>query len=195
LQTIKRCGGLAVVQHPDDALARGMPMSAVQYVQVDHVVTLARMPGVISRLIKKPADGQPEPGCQKEATNVNQGETMTQKEMEQQFGPPSGFICPECSGPVWEIEEGNHSQFRCLVGHLFSPESFVAEEAVAVERALWVAVKTLQERSDLFRRLADKASDMAQSISAASFRDKAKESEDHAEVIRGILKRFETPTE
>jgi hypothetical protein len=58
-----------------------------------------------------------------------------------------------------------------------------------------VAVKTLQERSDLFRRLADKASGMAQSISAASFRDKAKESEDHAEVIRGILKRFETPTE
>jgi len=195
LQAVKKCGGIAVVQHPEDALASGMPLSALQYVQVDHVVKLDKMSSLLARLIKQSPGNSAQPGCHEEASTINQGETMSQNEMEQKFGPPSGFICPECSGPVWEVEDGNHSQFRCLVGHIFSPESFVAEEAVAVERALWVAVKTLQERSDLLRRLANKASGMAQSLSAASFREKAEESESHAEVIRGILRRFETVAE
>jgi two-component system chemotaxis response regulator CheB len=110
--------------------------------------------------------------------------------MEARYGPPSALACPECQGPIWELTENKHSQFRCLVGHIFSQDSFVAEEGVAVERALWVAVKTLQERSDLLRKLADKSSAMGQAISASSFRDKAEESQNHAEVIRDILKRF-----
>ena len=60
-----------------------------------------------------------------------------------------------------------------------------------MERTLWTAVKTLQERADLLKKLADKASAIGQSISAASFRDKALESENHADVIRDILKRFD----
>jgi two-component system chemotaxis response regulator CheB len=191
LQAVKRCGGLAVAQHPEDALAPGMPMSAVQFVSVDHVVTLAKMGALLKRLINRPAGDPPTVGCHEDASTYNQGATMTDKEMEAKFGPPSALICPECNGPIWEVSEGNHSQFRCLVGHVFSPESFVAEEAVAVERALWVAVKTLQERSDLLRKLAEKAAGMGQSISATSFNNKAQESHEHANVIRDILKRFD----
>jgi two-component system chemotaxis response regulator CheB len=190
LQAVKRCGGLAVVQHPDEAVAPGMPMNAVQYVSVDHVVPLDKMGALLKKLIGQSAGDPPEPGCHEEASTVNQGVTMTQDQMESKFGPPAGLICPECQGPIWEVAEGKHSQFRCLVGHIFSPESFVAEEGVAVERALWVAVKTLQERADLLRKLADKASAMGQSISASSFHDKARESHSHAEIIRDILKRF-----
>jgi two-component system chemotaxis response regulator CheB len=146
---------------------------------------------LLKKLIGQSAGDPPEPGCHEEASTVNQGVTMTQQEMQSQYGPPAGLICPECQGPIWEVADGKHSQFRCLVGHIFSPESFVAEEGVAVERALWVAVKTLQERADLLRKLADKAAAMGQSISAASFRDKARESHGHADVIRDILKRLD----
>jgi two-component system chemotaxis response regulator CheB len=191
LQAVKRCGGLAVVQHPEDALAPGMPLSAVQYVAADHVVPLAKMGPLLKKLVSEERGETASAGCHESADTYNQGATMTQQEMEAQFGPPSALICPECNGPIWETVEGKHSQFRCLVGHIFSPESFVAEEAVAVERALWVAVKTLQERSDLLRNLAGKATAMGQTISAASFREKAQESHNHAEVIRDILKRFD----
>jgi len=193
LQAVKRCGGIAVVQHPDDALAPGMPLSAVQYVSADHVVPLSKMGALIKRLIGEAPVGSASVGCHEDAQTYNQGATMTQQEMETKFGPPSALICPECQGPIWEVTEGNHSQFRCLVGHIFSPESFVAEESAAVERALWVAVKTLQERSDLLRKLADKATAIGQSISAASFREKARESQSHSDVIRDILKRFDAP--
>lgn len=192
LQAIKRCGGLAVVQHPEDALAPGMPMSAVQYVSVDHVVTLAKMPALLKQLIGEAPGDPASVGCHEDAETYNQDITMSQHEMEKKFGAPAGLICPECQGPIWEVMEGKHSQFRCLVGHIFSPESFVAEEAAAVERALWVAVKTLQERSDLLGKLADKAANIGQSISAAGFGDKAQESKSHADVIRDILKRFES---
>ena len=191
LQAIKRCGGLAVVQHPEGALAPGMPMSAVQYVSVDHVVTLAKMPALLRKLISSPPGDTTSPGCHENAETFNQGKTMSQYEMESRFGPPTALACPECQGPIWETRDGAHSQYRCLVGHIFSPESFVAEEGIAVERALWTAVKTLQERADLLKKLADKASAIGQSISAASFRDKALESENHADVIRDILKRFD----
>ena len=191
LQAVKRCGGIAVVQHPDEAVAPGMPMNAAQYVSVDHVVPLEKIGPLLKKLIGQSAGDLPEPGCHEEASTINQGVTMTQHEMQSRFGPPAGLICPECQGPIWEVAEGKHSQFRCLVGHIFSPESFVAEEGAAVERALWVAVKTLQERADLLGKLADKSAAMGQSISASSFREKARESQSHAETIRDILKRVD----
>lgn len=119
---------------------------------------------------------------------------MNHHDMEKLYGPPTALVCPECSGPIWESNDGEHNQYRCVVGHVYSPESFVAEEGVAAERALWVAVKTLQERADLLKKLSDKAAAMNQSMSAASFTEKAHESQSHADVIRGILGRFDATT-
>jgi two-component system, chemotaxis family, protein-glutamate methylesterase/glutaminase len=190
LHAVKRCGGLTLVQHPEDASAPGMPTSALQVVEVDHCVPLLRMRTLLPQLIKSPPGQPAKAGCHEEAKTFNLNHTMTLKEMEQKYGHPSGMICPECNGPIWETAEGKVTQFRCLVGHAYSPESFVAEEGVAVERSLWVAVKTLQERASLLRRLSDKSQSMGQSITSANFREQAKESEDHAEVIRNIVKKF-----
>jgi two-component system, chemotaxis family, protein-glutamate methylesterase/glutaminase len=52
LWEIKRKGGLAVVQKPEDAAFPGMPMNAMRYVDVDHAVPLAEMGRLISSLIK-----------------------------------------------------------------------------------------------------------------------------------------------
>ncbi|WP_090189372.1 MULTISPECIES: chemotaxis protein CheB [unclassified Duganella] len=51
LAAIKACGGLVVVQDPDEALAPDMPISAIDNVEVDHVVRLAEMPPLLQRLI------------------------------------------------------------------------------------------------------------------------------------------------
>src|SRR5690242_16277887 len=37
LRAIKRCGGLAVVQQPEDTVVPSMPRSALRYVDVDYV--------------------------------------------------------------------------------------------------------------------------------------------------------------
>lgn len=59
LLAIKRCGGLAVVQDPDDAAYPEMPNSAPHHVLVDHVVAAANIPALLNRLVRQPAGDAP----------------------------------------------------------------------------------------------------------------------------------------
>ena len=47
------------------------------------------------------------------------------------------LTCPECRGPITEFQEGAITEFRCRVGHRYSPETFLAAHADTRERALW----------------------------------------------------------
>lgn len=70
--------------------------------------------------------------------------------------PPGEQIplsCPECNGPIYEVEEGDLSRFQCFVGHAFSPESLGEEHSEALERALWTAIRKLKERVVLHDKL------------------------------------------
>src|SRR5215831_2004295 len=56
LAEVKRHGGVAIVQHADDATVPQMPISAIQNVAVDHVLTVREMPAVITRLATEPLE-------------------------------------------------------------------------------------------------------------------------------------------
>jgi two-component system chemotaxis response regulator CheB len=55
LRAIKEQGGIAVVQDVDEALVSSMPASAIQNVNVDHVVTVRELPALLARLVEQPA--------------------------------------------------------------------------------------------------------------------------------------------
>src|SRR2546421_12976555 len=67
-------------------------------------------------------------------------------------GAPSQFTCPECGGAIWELHDGHLIRFRCHVGHAYSADSFLAEKTVALEGALWGALRSLKENAALARR-------------------------------------------
>ena len=50
-------------------------------------------------------------------------------------------------------------RFACRVGHVFSPDSLIAEHGKELERALWSALRSLEERADLYRRMSRRARD------------------------------------
>jgi two-component system chemotaxis response regulator CheB len=50
LRQVRRHGGIAVVQHPPDALMASMPASALRHAGADYVVRLAEMPPLLVRL-------------------------------------------------------------------------------------------------------------------------------------------------
>jgi two-component system chemotaxis response regulator CheB len=52
-----------------------------------------------------------------------------------------------------EAEVGGYRHFRCHVGHAFSLESLVGEQTEDVERALWAAVRSLEEGAALAQRV------------------------------------------
>src|SRR5919199_6607725 len=55
LYAVKERGGTAVVQHPDDAFAPAMPLSAIRHVEVDHIVRLKEIAPLLVRLTGAPA--------------------------------------------------------------------------------------------------------------------------------------------
>ena len=59
LLAIKRCGGVALVQDPDEALVAEMPRNAIDNVPVDAVLPLAAIAGKIVELSRRPARAEP----------------------------------------------------------------------------------------------------------------------------------------
>ena len=72
-------------------------------------------------------------------------------------GPPSPFTCPECGGALWESNGGPILQYRCHVGHAFSEQALEQEQGNDVTRALVSALRALEERVVLVRRLGETA--------------------------------------
>lgn len=127
LSSIAAHGGRTVVQEPDDALYPSMPLAALARVQPDHVLPAAKVGGALADLTAGAAEPSASAG---------------------RYG------CPDCSGVLFELPAVALPRFRCRVGHAWSPESLLAEQTIALESALWMALRALQEKSELSRRMA-----------------------------------------
>ena len=57
--------------------------------------------------------------------------------------------CPDCRGPLSEVRNGDLREFRCTVGHAFSPVALLEAHSEAQERALWMAAVALEEATAL----------------------------------------------
>jgi two-component system chemotaxis response regulator CheB len=187
LAAIKSRGGLAVVQDPSDALHPGMPTSAIEHVEVDHVVPIAAMGPLLARLAAQPAAQPPGPAPTDLKVEVEvEGFSLEAMEGEHP-GQPSGFSCPDCNGVLWGIDDGGLERFRCRVGHAWSPESLLTRQSEALEAALWIALRSLEERAALARRLAEPARRRGHTITATRFEEQATEVQQAARVVRNLL--------
>ena len=83
-------------------------------------------------------------------------------------GEPTPLTCPDCGGVIWEQADGDLARFRCHVGHSFSAESMLELQSDSVETALWTALRVLEERADLLRRLAGRQYGRGNKMSAAT---------------------------
>lgn len=134
LWEIKRRGGIAVVQDPEEAIYPSMPQSAISNVDVDFIVKLDQMPELLGALAGNRAPEAP-------GVNTRMDTTLTR------------LTCPECRGPLEEHQQGTSREFRCRVGHAFAPAALLAAHAETVERTLWSGVVALEEGADLAREM------------------------------------------
>jgi two-component system, chemotaxis family, protein-glutamate methylesterase/glutaminase len=102
-------------------------------------------------------------------------------------GQPSGFSCPDCNGVLWEMQTEGLRRYRCRVGHAWSPGSLLIQQSEALEAALWIALRTLEERAALARRLAEPARRRGHSITATRFEEQATEAQQAARLVRNLL--------
>jgi two-component system chemotaxis response regulator CheB len=180
LIAVRERGGVGVVQDPEDALHDAMPRSAVAHARPEHVLPLAELPDLLVKLVREEVDA----GSAPPPTTLMRMETAV-AELDAQAmsaadrpGDPAGLSCPECSGTLFRIEDGGLVRFRCRVGHAWSPESLVAQQAAAMESALWMALRALEERAALSRDMAARARDRGHPLAGRHF------GEDHDDAVR-----------
>jgi two-component system chemotaxis response regulator CheB len=156
LLAIKERGGLAVVQHPDDAMFPGMPRAALDVVAIDHVLPASGIPALLDRLARDPVAA---PADELMPEHMELEAAIAEFDLEaiqalDRPGTPSAFACRDCAGVLWEIHEGDLVRYRCRVGHAWSPTSLMAEQSKSLETALWIAFRALEERAALALRAA-----------------------------------------
>ena len=185
LSAIKVGGGLTVVQDPDDAMYPSMPANALARVAADHVVPLAQLAPLLMELAREevsvtdpPAD--PPPRARPPGNELDAAPGMP-------AGEASGISCPECGGSLWYVDENGSHRFRCRIGHAYSEHSLLQEHGRSLEVALWTALRALEERAGLLRRMAKRATEAGHSRSAAGFRTHAAEIDQQAAIIRNHI--------
>jgi len=107
------------------------------------------------------------------------------------IGSPSTFACPECSGVLFDLTEGDHSRFRCHTGHAYSIESLVAEYDQAIEQSLWRSLRAMQEQVRLLGSLADHFRNRHGAGRAATLQKRVEQIGQRSEMLRNVL--FELP--
>lgn len=187
LKLVKDAGGIAVVQDPAEASFPGMPLSAMRFVTVDHVLPAVEIAALIANSSGTSDEGEVIMARQKEPEPQNPAEETDVGEMEREYGRPSGLTCPDCGGALWDIEDGELTRFRCHVGHQFTTEALDAEQQNAVEGALWSAVRVLEEHAELRKRLASRAEASGFDSVSSGFSRSAHDSQQQAHTIRELL--------
>ena len=186
---IKEAGGITIAQDPDEAFSPGMPRSAIASGMVDHVVPLRDIPLLLGALSEEDAPASTaHQGTHLRAMEPDLAEMPIALDGADRPGKPSVFSCPECHGTLWELEEDGLLRFRCRVGHVYSSDSMLAAQTDEADRALWTALRTLEERAALAHRLAERGRARAHYWVEKAFTRRAREAEAEAQQIRVLLR-------
>ena len=188
---IKEGGGITIAQEPGEAVAPGMPRSAIASGHIDHVLPIRDIPLMIEALVAEEAVELPAPAEPRHLTAMEPdlAAPPLARHHGDRPGTPSIYTCPECHGTLWEVDDGGVLRFRCRVGHVYSAESMIAAQTDEVDRALWIALRTLEERTALAHRLAERGRERGHHWVEKAFASRAIETEREAMQIRELLVR------
>jgi two-component system chemotaxis response regulator CheB len=151
---IRSRGGTTIAQSPDDALFPAMPLNAIDAGVVDHQVAAIEVGGLLKHLADRVfEDPEMEPDASMDLENrIAMARRFSTEIDADALGPPSGYTCPDCNGSLILVSEGN---YRCRVGHAWTADALLRARDDEIESALWIAIRSLQEKAKLSRRLAE----------------------------------------
>jgi len=184
LEAIKRCGGVAIVQDPIDAIADEMPRSALEAVTVDLSVPSARIGDILSDLAREVAGpGVPIPPEIRLEVDIAAGERVD-SEVVGKFADPAALTCPGCGGVLSNIRGSKPLRFRCQVGHAYTSDILAKEQESAVDEALRVALRVIEERAELVSRMASDGRRSGRKAVAEMYEERAVEYRQYADTLR-----------
>jgi len=187
LWSIKRLGGVAIIQDPKDADYPSMPENVVDYVSVDYTVPAPHIGALLGKLtLEKPS----------KKVKISKGE-MDFLEMEviiskqdnafemgiMRMGKLTPFTCPECHGVLVRLMEEKFIRFRCHTGHAYTASTLLADLTSSVEDSLWQAMRGLEETTLLLKQISKHFEKQGDKAASDIFLEKAEMTTKRARVI------------
>jgi two-component system chemotaxis response regulator CheB len=181
--TVERRGGRVLVQDPGEADYDSMPRSAIAATSNPVVLPAANLGIRIGGLAAgtrgpESRDGQRRPAAIEAADAVLDAELAAEI---------TGLLAgnPEPSSADSSFSDGSQT-IDCLTGDNWSPRAQPEDRPASVERALWLAVRALEERGSLAGRLSAAARQRGHPLTAEQFGSVEVEARQAAQAIREV---------
>lgn len=186
LAAIKRCGGRAVVQDPEEADSPGMPRAAIEATDPDAILPVGEIGPLLRRMIAEAAvDAPPAPVPLSTEVGIalsrNPGASSNEP-----LGDLVPLGCPDCGGPLTRIDD-QVLRFRCHTGHAYGASSLTDQQGDEINRTLSTALRLFEERAHMLRRMAREQDIRGHAFASSSYDRRAADAEDHAARLRHFL--------
>jgi two-component system chemotaxis response regulator CheB len=186
---------MAIVQDPSDAIIGGMPRSAVEMVEIDHVLPATAIAEKLVELVGQRSNGERAETMLDDVERIT--ESISADFREQASNRRSGeltlFTCPDCGGSLWQAEEGSALSFRCHVGHTYLSETLLSQKSEQLEAALWASMRLLKERSTLTRQVANRLRRSGAGDRADQIEEQAMQDDMHVTSLRELIETNTNP--
>lgn len=217
LYAIRQRGGVDIVQDPKEAAFKAMPRRALGYPS-PHYILRAQDIGPSLTTLVSPIEDKADMKTENRGQNTRRRKTpavrttgkkavrrIAMREgseveanlrtayFDESNGTPSVFACPECHGVLWELKDKDLIRFRCRVGHSYSSESLAKELSEKSEAALWSAMRALEEKAAMQRRMADRFAGDSERVKRIL--DQSAADDANAHLIRDMIFRGDAGTD
>jgi len=192
VESIQACGGKTIIQDPEEAPYPAMPLSAINAITPDHVADVENIGALLLEIV----EAFPAGPITVDVPQALQLEAALDRTLENaqsrldQLGERTSLACPDCGGPLWEIPRDGENGYRCHIGHAYSASRLLESQWDEIEKSLWVALRSLEEKSRLLQRLAKEEASRRPNSPLTSFETKAREAEAHTQQLRTLLSKM-----
>lgn len=191
LEAIQRCGGISIVQDPQEAEYSELPRNAIDTLAIDHVVSLQELTNLLAKITQEHTAKVEVPRDVIIEASFNDPDGSHVKELEK-IGAHMALSCPDCGGPLWKTNDRKADIYRCHIGHAMSTQTLLGSQAEEIEQSLWIAVRALTERAATLHKLAKSMGSRSHST-AMQIEKNASEAANHAEQARQFLLSLRLP--
>jgi two-component system chemotaxis response regulator CheB len=184
LVAVKKCGGITIVQDPNDAAYPEMPQSALNNMDVHHCVPISEMGGLLEKHVREhPGKANSVPDAIRTEAEIAE-RVLSDVAQVADLGEQVPYNCPNCGGVLWKMTAPGMLRYRCHTGHSYTGKALLTSQTEKIEETLWVSLRMFEERKNLLNNLAanEKYASMKRSYSG-----QAKATQIHIERIRAML--------
>jgi two-component system, chemotaxis family, protein-glutamate methylesterase/glutaminase len=194
LWTIKRLGGIAIVQQPNDAKFESMPLSALEQVKVDHLAGSGQIGPLLEEIVNEKLEiTSPDPVLLKRVKTELQiaAEANAFQKGIMDFGQFTAFTCPECHGVLVRLMEDKMTRYRCHTGHGYSDSALLEAVMESTGELLWQVMRAFEEAAMVVGHMAEYAASLGDNPRAKALKAKAEELEQRSKPLHDAVLRHE----